>query len=57
MKRIGRPPADRTGSDFSSDATLASSRDGVHSSNSAGDACRGNGQHRSDKNEEYSGLS
>jgi len=72
MKRIGRPPADRTGSDFSSDATLANARDGVHSSNSARDASRkgssldkpsatdsyrGNGQHRSYKNEEFSGLS
>ena len=72
MKQIGRSPADRTGSDFSSDATLANARDGVHSFNLARDALRkgssfdkpsptdayrGNGQHRSDKNEEYSGLS
>ncbi|ONK79826.1 uncharacterized protein A4U43_C01F10520 [Asparagus officinalis] len=70
MKRIGRPPADRTGSDFSSDATLANARDGVHGSNltrdvarkgsstdkpSVMDASRGNNQHKLERNEEYSG--
>lgn len=72
MKRIGRPPADRTGSDFSSDATLANAKDGNHNSNSARDVSRkgssfdkptivdahkGNNQHRSERNEEYSGQS
>ncbi|XP_020246075.1 bromodomain-containing protein 2-like isoform X2 [Asparagus officinalis] len=66
MKRIGRPPADRSGTDFSCEATLANARENIHKSNSVRDASgkgsspfdkssMGNVQQRSERNGEYSG--